>query len=125
MTMARFVPLLGALVPAALWVALAWRAPTSTHHFAPLVVALAWGFLADPRTPRDSATAAVGGVAVALLALLVLAVGDRLQGPTLWGSTPSYPELIGAAVLGGVVTALRAHRRRDSRTPAAAGEPDR
>lgn len=123
--MARFVPLLGAAVPAVLWIVLAWRAPTSTHHFAPLVVALAWGFLADPRTGREIAVASIGGVAVALVALVVLAIGSRLQGPTLWGSTPSAPELIGSAVLGGVITAVRAQRRRTDRAPAGVGQRDR
>jgi protein-S-isoprenylcysteine O-methyltransferase Ste14 len=90
---------------------LAWRTPTSTHHFAPLVVAAAWGFLADAQGPSASRRAAAAGVAVAVITLIVLGVTGHLSGPTLWHSRPSWPELLGFAALGGVITLVRGRFR--------------
>jgi len=92
---------------AAVWFVLAWRTPTSTHHFAPLVVAAAWGFMTDRSDRRSVVLAAALGTMVALATVLALGAGDRLLGPTLWHSRPSWPELAGFALLGGVVTLLR------------------
>ncbi|MCP3987878.1 MAG: hypothetical protein GY724_02290 [Actinomycetia bacterium] len=91
----------------ALWFILAWRSPSSTHHFAPLVTAGAWGFISELGDRRATFTAAIGGVVVALAALVALALADRLGGPTLWGARPSWPELVGFAVLGGLITLWR------------------
>lgn len=99
---------------AAVWVALAWRTPTSTHHFAPLVAAASWGYLVDLDGPATSRRAALGGVVVALVALLALGLNDRLLGPTLWHSRPSWPELLGFALLGGLITLGRGARTRRS-----------
>jgi len=108
-------PTLLSIALAAVWVILAWRTPTSTHHFAPLVAAASWGFLADLSKPANIGRAAFGGVAVAVIALVLLALNDRLLGPTLWHSRPSWPELLGFAVLGGVITLIRGARfKRDS-----------
>ncbi|MGI9611359.1 MAG: hypothetical protein ACR2QO_00505 [Acidimicrobiales bacterium] len=122
--------LLAALRPAALsvglgliWVVLAWRTPTATHHFAPMVVAAAWGF-ADSIDDRAAALrATVGGVAVAVVTLAVLGASGHLLGPTLWHSRPSWPELLGFSLLGGMITFLRANmaRRRRGRATATEG----
>jgi len=106
----RLRPVLATVVLAAVWFTLAWRSPTSTHHFAPLVVAASWGFLADVQSTAAARVAAAAGVAVAVVTLGGLAIADRLMGPTLWGSRPSWPELLGFAVLGGIVTLVRARR---------------
>jgi len=103
----RLRPLVGSLALAALWFGLAWRSPTSTHHFAPLVIAAAWGFLVDVPTRQSARWAAAAGVVVAVVTLIGLALSDRLLGPTLWGSRPSWPELLGFAVLGGLLTVVR------------------
>lgn len=98
------------LVLAAVWFALAWRSPGSTHHFAPFVVAAAWGYLAVPVDRRSAIAAAAAGVAAALATLTALGVADRLGGPTLWGTRPSWPELAGFSLLGGALTLVRARR---------------
>ncbi|MGI9597995.1 MAG: hypothetical protein ACR2QK_17660 [Acidimicrobiales bacterium] len=94
---------------AALWVILAWRSPTSTHHFAPLVIAGVWGFLArhDEAMPRPSRADRLlmlgGGLAVAATAQVVLTAADKLDGPRLLSAVPVPLELIGMAVVGAVV----------------------
>lgn len=103
----RARPALASIALAGVWFVLAWRTPTSTHHFAPLVVAAAWGFLADADSAAASRWAAGAGVVVAAGTVLALSVSDRLLGPTLWHSRPSWPELLGFAVLGGVITLVR------------------
>lgn len=110
--------LLAVLRPAALsvglgliWLVLAWRTPTATHHFAPMVIAAAWGFVATIDDRAAAWRAAVGGVVVAVLALAVLGVTGHLLGPTLWHSRPSWPELLGFSLLGGVITLVRAKMR--------------
>ena len=108
-------PALASIGLAVVWFALAWRTPTSTHHFAPLVVAAAWGFVADLEAGADARRAAVGGVTVAVATTAALGLADRLLGPTLWHSRPSWPELVGFALLGGIVTLVRAQRARRSR----------
>ena len=108
-------PIVATVLLAVVWFALAWRSPTSTHHFAPLVIAAAWGFMAELDSNVAVRAAAGAGVGVAVVTLAALALGDRLMGPTLWGSRPSWPELAGFAVLGGVVTLARA--RRIARAP--------
>ena len=105
-------PALLSIAFAAVWIVLAWRTPTSTHHFAPLVAAASWGFLTDLDKVANTRRAAMGGVAVAVVALVVLALNDRLLGPTLWHSRPSWPELLGFSVLGGVITVIRGARSR-------------
>ena len=112
--MFRPKPILGTLLLAVVWFVLAWRSPSSTHHFAPLVIAAAWGFLTDVGGTAAARFAAAAGTAVAVLTLVALAIGDKLMGPTLWGSRPSWPELLGFAVLGGLVTLFRSRRRADA-----------
>ena len=94
----------------ALWLVLAWRSPTSTHHFAPLVVAGSWGFVSELGDRRATISAAVGGVLVALTTLVALALADKLGGPTLWEARPSWPELTGFSLLGGLVTLWRGRK---------------
>lgn len=106
----RFRPVLGSLALAVLWAVLAWRSPTSTHHFAPFVVAAAWGFLTDTEGPVAAWWAASAGFVVAATTVLVLGLSDRLDGPTLWGARPSWPELLGFAAIGSAVTLVRARR---------------
>ncbi len=119
----RIPPALASLLPAFIWVALAWRSPSSTHHFAPLVVAMAWGFLAEPTSRRDSVRAAVGGVAVAWSTVVVLGLAGRLDGPTLWGSRPSWPELAAFGALGALIVVIRGMRRGRDGAPASAERP--
>lgn len=107
-------PAVASIALASVWFVLAWRSPTSTHHFAPLVVAATWGFLVELADQAARRRAAAGGVTIAVLALVALGLSDRLSGPTLWHSRPSWPELLGFALLGGVITLVRGRVREDS-----------
>lgn len=96
-----------AVVAAILWTILAWRTPTSTHHFAPLVAAGAWGFvtrydeLPNP-SPGQRVLMFFGGLALPITAQVVLAVNDKLRGPPLLSAVPVPTELLLMAVLGAV-----------------------
>lgn len=99
-----------AVAAAGFWILLAWRTPTSTHHFAPFIVAMLWGFIGrstgDGGLDRPTTVRAfLGGVAIALGALVVLAVTDRLRGPGLYGSLPVIPELVVHGLIGATVGA--------------------
>ena len=75
-------------VAALFWVLLAWRTPTSTYHFAPIVVALAGPVMANQRSFRLSLASALplvlAATALAVASLLVLGIADKLRGPTFW-----------------------------------------
>lgn len=117
--------ILASVAAAMLWAVLAWRTPTSTHHFAPLVVAGVWGYIArhsesHQTTPADRVLMGVGGAALALGTQLVLTVADKLDGPALIEAVPVPTELALMSLLGAVIGSGLLHRRR--RTPASPAE---
>lgn len=73
---------------ALLWVVLAWNNPSSTYHFAPLIVATAWPWLTrtndGPTTKRATWLSVSGAAALALGAGAILLLANKLQGPTFW-----------------------------------------
>lgn len=79
---------IASLAAAILWIVLAWRTPTSTYHFAPIVVVLAGPFVVRQRTshrPLVQAAKIVGiSVMVAVAALVLLALATKMEGPTFW-----------------------------------------
>ncbi len=89
-----------AAVPAAAWALLATRSPTSTHHFAPLVVAVAPLVFLQTAGRCEIDVGAAVGAAVGLGATGALAVSDRLRGPTFIHTRPSWPELVLVVVIG-------------------------
>ncbi len=96
---------LASLVAAGFWVGLAWRTPSSTHHFAPLVVAAVWGYVVRHDRPIAPTAAsrlllAAGGMAIAIGAQIVLAAGDKLNGPPLFSEVAVPLELSLMAVVG-------------------------
>lgn len=103
--MSRFAAPAVSIVAGLVWAGLAWRTPTSTFHFAPLIVAVAWPVVARSTGGRAEARAAVlaagGAVGFALAVGLLLLVADRLQGPTFWGDGGAIVEVVIAALLGG------------------------
>ena len=107
--MLKPLPLLAAILAAIFWVVLAWRTPSATHHFAPLVIAGLHGFLAEPKPDEEAAATyrpyltAVIGFAIAFSAFLVLLVADKLQGPGLYSSVSVEVELVLHAIVGAVV----------------------
>lgn len=99
--------LIGSLLFALLWVALAVARPSTTFHLAPLIAA-AWPAVGE-REPKRAAAMAVVGFLIAGAATLVLSVSGLLQGPSLlpWGG-PALESVVtggvGASV--GVVPSL-------------------
>ncbi len=104
------------VVAGAIWLVAALRTPTNTYHFAPIIVAAAWPFLARgeaARTTRQALTTATASTSVALGIAAFLWMTDRLRGPTLWESDAAAFETILFALLGGgagLIAQLR-HRR--------------
>ncbi|TNC28041.1 glutaredoxin domain-containing protein [Amycolatopsis alkalitolerans] len=94
------------------WIMLAASNPTTTYHFAPLVVAAAWPagrrLRAARALPRAAALAAtVGGVLMAVAATVVLRARGALAGPALFGLS-TVSEALASAVVGGLIGAALA-----------------
>ena len=102
--MARINPTLLALSAAAtlaattLWAVLAWRTPTSTFHFAPIVAIAVGPWLAKARMGRHAIGPAIITVAISTVIVLgavaLLASQDRMLGPTFWSETGAVSEAI-------------------------------
>lgn len=114
------------LAGVALWWFLADHTPTSTFHFAPVLVAAAWvaveGTLGAGLAARYTIRLAGLGGAVAVAATLGLEAADLLRGPVFWERGPDAPvvaEHVLFAVLGSVLGALISVRY-SARAPAAA-----
>ena len=122
--MARLTAPAASLAAALLWVALAWRTPSSTYHFAPLIVAAAWPWVARSSGSTDETQRrwlpVVGGAAIALAAGAVLLLANRLDGPTLWSEArqPNQVviEIVGATAFGALIGFVSQTTARDSRT---------
>jgi hypothetical protein len=102
-----------AAVFAAVWaIASAWR-PGSTYHLAPVLVAAAVPtFTALERrssaSPGHMMRDGLTGVAIALVAALVLSAAGRLQGPSLLPFGGPAAEAVVGAVAGGLIGVLGA-----------------
>lgn len=105
-----------ALGTAVLWWVLAARTPTSTFHFAPLIVAAAWvaveGMSEAGLTPRASVRLGIAGFVLASVVTLLLDAAGNLEGPVFWESDNPpvvFEHLVGSALgaLGGVGFAVR------------------
>jgi glutaredoxin-like protein len=104
-TVPRWRPVTAALVVALLWGLLVVRTPTTTYHFAPLLVAVAAPMTGRWLTPGSvrSRTALVWtllGLVVALVAMAVLAWQGLLAGPDITGGHAALAETVLLAVLG-------------------------
>lgn len=91
---------------AALWLVLAISNPTSTYHFAPVIVVAATaltvcalGAWQPPGDAHGIATAAYGAV-TAGIAIAIAVATTSLEGPTLWGSGDALVETILAVPVG-------------------------
>jgi hypothetical protein len=110
-----------------LWSFLADRTPTSTFHFAPVLVAAAWvaveGTTGAGLAARATVKLAAAGVVVAAAATVGLEMADLLRGPVFWQHGPDAPvvaEHLLFALIGGLIGALISVRYA-SGTPASAG----
>ncbi|MEM7273704.1 MAG: hypothetical protein AAF547_11540 [Actinomycetota bacterium] len=114
------------LAAAMFWVVLAMRSPTSTHHFAPLVVGAIWGSLYRLEVPAPPGAVrvliGVAGCSVALTAFFYLLAIGRLDGPPLISAVPVVVELPALAVIGGLIGAgVHRYRRWGADADRAAG----
>lgn len=111
---------------ALLWVVLAWNNPSSTYHFAPLIVSVAWPWLSrttsEPTTARAAWISVAGAATLALGAGGILLVADRLQGPTFWSEArqPGHVALeITIATVLGAALGFISQTQRERSTPSA------
>jgi hypothetical protein len=92
------------LLVSLIWVGLAWRTPTSTFHFAPLIAGAVGPYAAKSRTgavsPFRALRLASAGMAALAVAIAFLATADRLQGPTFWSADGAEVEAVLFAGLG-------------------------
>jgi glutaredoxin-like protein len=102
-------------VAATVWFLLATGHPTTTYHFAPLLVAAAWPITHRWRSrealaPFTVLATAAGGIGVASATTALLAARHALAGPTVTGSANAVVETFSAiaagAVVGGVMAAV-------------------
>lgn len=103
--MSRFAAPGVSTAAALVWAVLAWRTPTSTFHFAPLIVAAAWPVVARSYGERhdrpQAGMVAASAAGLAMVTGLVLLAAGRLEGPTFWSDGGAIVEVALAAVLGG------------------------
>lgn len=110
-------------IAALLWIVLAWRSPTSTYHFAPLVVTLAWPWTSrsegGTRTTANVWVPIIGGTILSLMAGGVLLVAGRLEGPTLWSESGQSAQvvleiLLVTAIGAGISIVIRGRRGEEA-----------
>ena len=78
------------LLVSLVWIALAWRTPTSTFHFAPLIASAVGPYAAKsaagPLALRHAIAASAAAATVVAIAITFLLATDRLNGPTFWSA---------------------------------------
>lgn len=104
------------LAVAGLWGLLALRSPSTTYHFAPIVVTVALPYAArakagDAFTGRRALVIVAAGAAISLGAVIALASTRHLTGPTLWDSGNATIEAIAFTAAGSVCGYWVAGRR--------------
>jgi hypothetical protein len=103
-------PVLVSVTFSVLWLGLALRAPTTTYHLVPAVVAASWPLTARRLRGQLSLPAAIragfGGLVVAAATTIELAGLDALRGPALvGGSATAESALVAVAGAGWAVRA--------------------
>ena len=97
------------------WILLAWRSPTLTYHFAPLI-----GGAVGPLSLRTKGQATgshgrkVAGLVLAMMlgVTLLLELTGLQEGPNFLESGPAWPEAVLFAIIGVAVGANAATRER-------------
>lgn len=102
----RISGLIALVVVLGLWAVLAWRTPTSTFHFAPIIAAGSLPVVQRMNTTRLplglAARQSALGVGSTLLVGVALHISNRLEGPTFWTEGGAIYEVLGFAAVGGV-----------------------
>jgi hypothetical protein len=103
------------LLTSVLWLALAWRSPSSTFHFAPLIVAGVGPYTAKAIAGRQQVTTALlisaVSLAVVIGAIAVMTIGDRMQGPSFWSEDGAPLEAVLFAAAGAAIGIAMLARR--------------
>lgn len=97
------------------WIVLAWRSPTLTYHFAPLIggVVGPLSLRTQGRAEASLAQRAAGAVLGLMLAVtLLLEVAGRQEGPNFLEVGPAWPEAVLFAAIGVVIGARTASREQ-------------
>lgn len=97
---------------AALWVVLAWFRPESTFHLAPFLVGMMFPlghrWKSGRLSPAALAGTFVGGLINVAVPIVILTLGDKLQGPTIGGFSNATVESIVFGIAGVVVGVVAA-----------------
>ena len=86
------------------WFFLALRRPELHYHFAPLIAAVLWPLSLRSKgqaTSKDASTGALGGIALVLVATLIILLLGNLMGPNFLEQGPAWPEAVLFAVVAG------------------------
>lgn len=91
-------PVLAVVFFATVWTVLAFRSPTSTYHFAPLVVGAAWPAVArvirGVLSAGEATRASIGGLVSVALVTFDLSILNALQGPGFFGLSPEAEAMV-------------------------------
>jgi hypothetical protein len=110
------------LVIGAVWMLLAVWHPTTTYHLGPALVAAAWPLTLrrrdrNGRAPWQAVVLSVlGGAAVVVAVIALLAARGAMAGPTLFGGHGAVVEALLTTAVGAAFGGWRAMRRRPKRT---------
>ena len=95
------------------WIVLAWRNPSLTYHFAPLIGAAAWPLSLRTQGRRhitDARLGGLGGFGVMTVVTVILLIAGRMDGPNFLHVGPAWPEAILFAVIGAALAVRVATR---------------
>ncbi len=104
-------PIVTAVGLAVAWILLATHSPTTTYHFAPLLIVVAPAWVARHGDQRETSTRRgvawiATGVAMTSATTVLLATSGNLAGPTLNGDAAAGPEEAALAIAVGALVAF-------------------
>ena len=98
-----------------IWLVLAWRNPSLTYHFAPLIGGAIWPLSLRSQgqaSAQDGRIAAAGALAMMLVVTVILLIGNAMAGPNFLHQGPAWPEAVLFAVVGAAIGMRTATRER-------------
>jgi len=102
-------------VVSVVWLVLAWRNPSLTYHFAPLIGAALWPLSLRSQGRRhitDARIGGLGGFGMMMLVTVILLITGRMNGPNFAHVGPAWPEAVLFAAIGAVIATRVASRER-------------